>query len=65
MKTEKHTYENPSVERVVANVRAGIRSREDLKFCGCPVCRRALEILGDEKRSGNKRRRDGNYLSDV
>ena len=49
MKVEKHSYENPSVDRVVANVRAGIRNREDLKFCGCPVCRKALEILGDEK----------------
>ena len=49
MKVEKHTYKSPSVEKVVANVRAGIRSREDLKFCGCPICRKALEILGDEE----------------
>ena len=49
MKVVKNSYESPSVERVVANVRAGIRSREDLKFCGCPICRRALEILGDEE----------------
>ena len=46
MKVEKHTYESPSVERVVANVRAGIRSKEDLEFCGCPVCKEALKILG-------------------
>ena len=48
MKTEKHSYENPSVDRIVANVRAGIRSRMDLKLCGCRVCREALKILGDE-----------------
>ena len=46
MKVEKHTYESPSVERVVANVRAGVRTKEDLEFCGCPVCREALKILG-------------------
>lgn len=44
----KDSYENPSVDRVVANVRAGIRSKADLEFCGCLVCREALEILGDE-----------------
>lgn len=49
MKVEKNTYKSPSVDRVVANVRAGIRSKEDLKFCGCPICRKALEILGDEE----------------
>jgi len=50
MKTEKHTYENPSVDRVVANVRAGIRSKADLEFCGCPVCQEALKILGVKKK---------------
>ena len=49
MKTEKHSYENPSVDRIVADVRAGIRRKEDLEFCGCLVCREALEILGDEQ----------------
>jgi len=49
MKTEKHSYENPSVDRIVADVRAGIRSKEDLEFCGCPICREALEILGGEQ----------------
>ena len=46
MKTEKHSYENPSVDRVVANVRAGIRCKADLEFCECPACREALKILG-------------------
>ena len=49
MKTEKHSYENPSVDRIVANVRAGVRRKADLEFCGCPVCREALEILEDEQ----------------
>lgn len=49
MKTEKHSYENPTVDRIVANVRAGIRSKADLEFCGCPVCKEALKILGDEQ----------------
>ena len=49
MKTEKHSYENPSVDRIVADVRAGVRCKADLEFCGCPVCREALEILGDEQ----------------
>ena len=54
MKTEQHSYENPNVDKIVANVRAGLKSRADLEFCGCPVCKKALEILGDEK-SGWKR----------
>ena len=49
MKTVKHTYENPTVDRIVADVRAGVRSKADLEFCGCPVCREALKILGDEQ----------------
>ena len=49
MKTEKHSYEDPNVRRLVAGVRAGIRRKADLEFCGCPVCREALEILGGEK----------------
>jgi hypothetical protein len=49
MKTEKHSYENPTVNRIVADVRAGVRSKADLEFCGCPVCRKALKILGDEQ----------------
>ena len=48
MEAEKDNYENPSVDRVVANVRAGIRNKEDLELCGCHVCRAALQILGDE-----------------
>jgi len=49
MKTEKHTYENPSVDRVVANVRAGIRSKADLEFCGCPVCQKEIKRKGGKK----------------
>ena len=49
MRVEKHSYENPSVDRIVADVRARIRSKADLEFCGCPVCREALKILGDER----------------
>ena len=49
MGTEKDNYENPSINRVVANVRAGVRTREDLELCGCHVCRAALQILGDEQ----------------
>ena len=49
MKTEQHSYENPTVDRIVADVRAGIRTKEDLEFCGCRICREALEILGDEQ----------------
>ena len=49
MKTEKHTYENPTVDRIVADVRAGVRSRADLEFCGCPVCIEALKILGGKQ----------------
>ena len=48
MKTEQHTYENPNVDKIVANVRAGLKSRADLEFCGCPVCRKALKILEQE-----------------
>ena len=45
MGVEKDNYEIPSVSRVVANVRAGVRTKEDLELCGCYVCRAALEIL--------------------
>ena len=51
MKTEKHSYENPSVDRIVADVRAGIRSKEDLEFCGCRICLEALKILGRERKT--------------
>ena len=45
MGVEKDNYENPSVNRVVANVRAGVRTKEDLELCGCLVCQAALQIL--------------------
>lgn len=45
MGVERDNYENPSVSRVVANVRAGVRTKEDLQLCGCYVCQAALEIL--------------------
>ena len=48
MGIEKDNYENPSVDRIVANVHAGVRTKEDLELCGCYVCRAALEILEDE-----------------
>ena len=48
-RSEKDSYENPSVHRIVADVRAGIRRKVDLEFCGCHVCREALKILGGEK----------------
>ena len=46
MGVEKDNYANPSVSRVVANVHAGVRTKEDLELCGCLVCRAALQILG-------------------
>ena len=46
MGVEKDNYENPSVSRVVANVHAGVRTKEDLELCGCSVCREALRRLG-------------------
>ncbi len=49
MKTEKHSYESPSVDKIVADVRARIRSKADLEFCGCPVCKAALKVLGGER----------------
>lgn len=58
MKVEKRSYENPSVDSVVANVRAGIRSKADLEFCGCPVCREALKILGGEKKDDENKTRN-------
>ena len=45
MNVKKSTYENPTVEEVLHNVREGIRTKRDLKLCGCPVCREALKML--------------------
>ena len=45
MGAERDNYENPSVNRIVANVRAGVRTKEDLELCGCIACQAALEIL--------------------
>ena len=42
---KKDSYGNPSVGQVVVNVLVGIRSREDLKACGCPICQEAMRIL--------------------
>jgi len=50
MKTIKDTYESPNVDRIVADVRANIRTKADLEYCVCPLCKAALKILrGDNK----------------
>ena len=36
------------VKEIVANVRSKIRTRADLKRCGCPDCVEALVILGGD-----------------
>ena len=50
MRVEQDSYENPVVDRIVADVRAGVRSKADLEYCGCPVCKEALKVLGETKR---------------
>ena len=49
MRVEQDSYENPVVDRIVADVRAGVRTKADLEFCGCPVCKEALRVLGGEQ----------------
>lgn len=49
MRVEQDSYEEPVVERIVKDVRVGVRSKKDLEFCGCPVCKAALKVLGDER----------------
>lgn len=48
MRVEQDSHDNPVVDRIVADVLAGIRCKADLKFCGCPVCKEALKRLGGE-----------------
>jgi hypothetical protein len=35
----------PLVAEILINVRTGIRTKAELKKCGCPSCREALRIL--------------------
>lgn len=48
MEEEKDTYENPSVDKIVANVQAGVRKKTELELCGCPICKEALRRLEKE-----------------
>lgn len=50
MRVEQDSYKEPVVGRIVADVRAGVRRKADLEFCGCPVCKEALKVLGGKKR---------------
>lgn len=52
MRVERDSYEEPVVGRIVADVRAGVRTKEDLEFCGCPICKAALKELGGKKEDG-------------
>ena len=45
MSKENDSYVSPTVLRVVADVRDGVKSKRDLEICGCPLCRQALELL--------------------
>jgi hypothetical protein len=45
MSKENDRYASPTVLRVVADVRDGVKSKKDLEICGCPLCRQALEQL--------------------
>ena len=48
MPEKNDSYESPNVLRVVADVRVGVRSKNDLEICGCPICQGALRILNGE-----------------
>ena len=48
MRVEQDSYDNPVVDRIVSDVRAGVRTKKDLEFCGCPVCKAALKALGGD-----------------
>ena len=39
----------PEIKEIVRNVREGIRTKADLKRCGCDSCERALEILKGDR----------------
>lgn len=42
-------HKDPVIDRIVKDVRVGVRIKADLEFCGCPLCNAALKILGGEK----------------
>jgi len=37
----------PLVAEILVNVRTGIRTKAELRKCGCPSCLEALRILGE------------------
>ena len=45
MPEKNDRYVSPTVLRVVADVRDGVKSKRDLEICGCPLCQQALELL--------------------
>ncbi len=45
MPEKNDRYVSPTVLRVVADVRDGVKSKRDLEICGCPLCQQALEVL--------------------
>ena len=49
MRVEQDSYKEPVVDRIVADVLAGVRTKADLEYCGCPICRAALKRLGGNK----------------
>lgn len=46
MRVEQDSYDDPVVDRIVSDVRKGVRTKADLEYCGCPICKEALKILG-------------------
>jgi hypothetical protein len=52
MRVEQDSYEEPAVNRIVADVLKGGRTRQDLQSCGCPLCKEALTILGGKGKDG-------------
>ena len=50
MSKENDSYASPTVLRVVADVRDGVRGKRDLEICGCPICQEALRMLAEGKR---------------
>jgi len=40
------------VKEIVRNVRFGIRTKAELRRCGCEECTEALRILGDREARG-------------
>ena len=49
MRVEQDSYKEPVVDRIVKDVRAGIRNKADLVYCGCPICKAALKVLGEDQ----------------